>query len=638
MDMARYLDLFLAESAEHLASAEATLVALEGAPDDGDALRRLFRHVHSLKGMAATMGFADMVGVAHALEDLLDLFRGCGAPRALLAYLTLAWEALACLGRIVDAVREGRPGRDGAAAPLARRLRETAASLADLVASRPPLASPAPVQAAPLPSPRVRIPRRRGFRVELDLAPDMLPDSAGAVRLVRALGDLGEVVHLTPPLPLGPDPSAGARMALVVLTDLDPTDLGTRFEALGRVRRFTLEPVARPAPLADLRPTPAHYVRVRADLLDALMQSAVELTLAQGSLAASVADPETARLAERCRRVLAAHHETLMELRLVPFETVAHRLTVGVQDLAKRLGKTVQFTIAGREVRLDRSVLDALVEPLLHVVRNALDHGVEDLETRIDRGKPGPGTIRLTLARSHDRVRVTVEDDGRGLDPEALRRTAIARGFLTPQEADRLGDDEAFALVTLPGFTTALERTEVSGRGVGMDVVRDAVEALGGRVRIRSRLGTGTTIEMDLPQTLAVIQALVVRSAGTLYAVPISAVDRTLALDPARTRRIDGRTFLDTDRGMLELGSLAARVGAAHSGDVGATAAALLSSEPGAGGVLVDEVLGRREILVRPLDAPLRALRSFTGAAILEDGSTALVVDPAVMGRMPSPL
>jgi two-component system chemotaxis sensor kinase CheA len=335
---------------------------------------------------------------------------------------------------------------------------------------------------------------------------------------------------------------------------------------------------------------------------------------------------------ERCKHRLKELYGSLMELRLVPFETVAHRLTVGVRDLTARLDKQVRFRIHGREVRMDRTVLESLVEPLLHLVRNALDHGIEDLETRIENGKPGPGTVTLRLTQHHDRVRIDLEDDGRGLDPVRIRSAAVRKGFLDPAEAESLSDSEARLLVTLPGFSTAGSVGTVSGRGVGMDVVRDAVEGLGGRLLIDSTPGEGTTFHLDLPQTLAVIQAILVLAGGDLYALPISAVGKTLDLSLRKVARRDGAEFVELEEGPLELTCLEEKLHH-RGGPLSAVGrgSALLPASSGRCAVAVDEILGRRDILVRPLEPPLRAMRIYTGAALLEDGSVALVVDSEVL-------
>jgi two-component system chemotaxis sensor kinase CheA len=520
--MSRYLGLFLTEAREHLENARERARALRRDPRDAEALRDLFRHAHSLKGMAATMGFKRMIQLAHALEDLLDKVRE-GRPVPERTTRDLPGDVLDCLARMVDSAVRG----EGVDDPRARELTEA---------------------------------------------------------LRRAVGGASERPH-------APDPDASA-----------------------------------PAPQAGPGGPGESWVRVRADLLDALLECALELMLERGRLeiALQQGHADSARRFDRCDLLLKRLYELVMELRLVPFDSAADRLVQTVEDLAEDLGKPSGLAVAGREVRLDRSVLDGLLEPLLHLLRNAVDHGIESADERAAAGKPERGRIELTLDRRSDALQVTVRDDGRGIDPDDIRRIAVARGTITPEAAAALSDAEARMLVTRPGFSTAATTDEVSGRGVGMDVVRYRVESLGGHLSIESEPGVGTEMRLALPQTLAVIQALLVRCHDEVYALPVAAVEQTL-----RTGR--GGRF-DFDPG-VEVIDLADRLRIPRRGPGARQGGRGLMLDAGGGGIglLVDEVLERREIVVRPLEPPLSRLAEYAGASLLEDGRVALVLDPAAL-------
>lgn len=639
MDMSRYMDLFLAESQEHLQSADALLGELrDGA--GGKAVAGLFRHVHSLKGMAATMGYREMVRVSHAMEDLLDLLRSAPADEDLAPTCRLLWEALAFLGGSIEAIRRGSPMVEGASDALASRLEQEASRFGgdrDPVDSLPRPASGLPAAPASEGNGDEELPCCRRWSIDAVLA-DGGPQAAGrTVRIIGELGRIGKIDRIDPLLQDSSGTLPGDRIRLTLAGDPDRESVERKLAAVEGLSSFSVrrEDADREKIYASRRREPERFVRVSSSSMDTLLEYALDLVLAHEELAASLPSDRGASVAsrmQRCKHRLKDLYGALMEMRLVPFEMVSHRLTVGVRDLSKQLGKQVRFEILGREVRLDRSVLESLVDPLLQLMRNALDHGIEDIETRIEKGKQGPGKISLRLVQHNDRVRIILEDDGRGLDPVHLRSAAVRQGLLEPLEAEVLNDREARLLVTLPGFSTASGVGLISGRGVGLDVVRDTVERLGGRILIESDAGKGTSFLLDLPQTLSVIQALLVREEGELYAVPISAVGRTLDLNGRQVCSESGREYVSLDGDRLEITPLQCRLaGERKPRTVNARSAALLPAAPGGSAVAVGEIVGRREILVRPLEAPLRAMRHYTGAALLEDGSVALVLDPGVL-------
>lgn len=632
MDRERYRELFLSEAGDHLRAAEERLSALDGGHRGDRDPNALFRHMHSVKGMAATMGFTDMVAVAHALEDLLEPWRNDATAEVRdPAMIALLWEGLACLTRILHAVRRDDAGCDGQAVPLARRIRDAAGQD---VTERPPAGPSSMTRTDDHPPSEDPDPPVPHWRLDAELPGIGAAGADRTVALIQRLGRIGTVVDIHPAVPSRERPG-GARVGLVMESERPFDDIEHELRSIPDLDAFTLAPAPPRSADRPASPPAAPLVRVRADLLDRLMNQTTELVLAHESLSGAlsrIGDPRARRVSERCRRRLKELHRTLVEVRTVPFAHVAHRMSRGVEELALRLGKRVRFEILGRDVRLDRSVLEALVDPLLHVVRNAIDHGVEDIETRIEAGKPGPGRITMELGRTHDRVRIAVRDDGRGLDPDAVRNLAVAGGFITRGKADTLDDEDALLLTTLPGFSTAAETTEISGRGIGMDVVRYGVEALGGRLRIGSSPGIGTEIRIELPQLAAVIQALLVRDDGQLFAVPLPAVERTLDVPAGTPRPGAGGTTLQDGSRSVHVVSLSECLGSDREVRTSPRAAIIPTGCPDRG-LLVDEVVERREVLVRPLEMPLQAMTQYTGAALLDDGAVALVVDPGALRR-----
>ncbi len=621
MELSRYIDLFLDESREHLRSARDLVASLRVDPADLEPVRRLFHHAHSLKGMSATMGLMEMVGLSHALEDLLDELRE-RAVRPDGALTATVAEALDCLERMLLRLERDGRAEDPGAAELGRKL-EVAASEEQRTrrhgAARHPQAESPPAETRP----PVAASSRYALELELDRA--TIAGARDLARLIAELARLGRVVRFTPPGTTAGD--GPGRLRLVLECDEDRAELERRLTALDGVRGVVLKPAP---PAIEPRRAPRSWVRVRADLLDSLLESSLELLVERARLERSLersAVPGNAL--GRVELLLQRLHGDVMELRLVPFESVTRRLAGGVRDLAAQLGKRVRLHIEGSQVRIDRGVLDTLLDPLLHVLRNAVDHGIETPRERARRGKPETGVVRLRLARTADRVTIVVDDDGAGLSAEGIRRLAVERGVLTREAAATLDDQAALMLVTLPGFSTAGSAGRISGRGVGMDLVRDRVESLGGHLAVESRPGHGTAVRMSLPLTLSLVQALMVRCAGDLYALPVAMIERAIDLSAQATRQHDGRLVLRYGDEDVELHPVAERLGLSRdSAAPGASWALLVDAGGRRRALVVDEVLGRRNLVVRPLGAPLQTLREFSGAALLEDGSVTLVLDP----------
>lgn len=573
LDLSRYLDLYVAESREHLCAAREIAARL---PDAGDAgVLELYRHAHSLKGMAAAMGYARVAEISHAAEDLLDAVRRGQVPAHRAAPELL--EALACLACMVERVARGETPDDPAAERCARRLRRRAARAGPQ--ERPPAALPHPLPPRPV---------LRTWRMDFVLQ-DAGADAGHVGALLGALGRLGSVSTAAPSTLPGP-----ARLMVLLRSDASREDLTAGLAALPGVASFVVRLDADRAHLTGGARRPEGVARVPAAALEALVMSAQDLLLEE-----SRPGLDAGRGAAKRRRLLARLHAQATELRLEPFDSVTHRVVAAGRQAGAALGRRVRIVIEGGDLRLERSLLDALVEPLLHVVRNAVDHGIESPDARARLGKPAEGTVRLRLESGGSETRITVEDDGHGLDPTALRAAAVRLGAASAEAAARLSDEETLALILRPGFTTAPRPGPVSGRGIGMDVVRTTVESLGGTLALAERPGGGTRVTFHLPRSLAARPGLLLRGPLGLVAVPLESV-----------RRVE-------------------------TASTGETTVCLARGDGTEARLPVDEVLGRREIVVQPLPAPARA-EGYGGAALLEDGEIALVLDPGALNT-PTP-
>ena len=776
IDRAKFLPLFVEEAREHLAALEGGLSAL-GDGASAPLVAELFRHAHSLKGMAATMEFDPIRDLAHGMEEALDRVRsGKIAPSPpLLGALGGGIDGITAM---VEAARAGGlvpPAAPWIAAlraalavqPPPRRAGDDAQGTGRKAPARASAAAPpTPARAGAAAHPEtVRVERAASaeakgplqkLRVVVRIRSDAPMPAARALVLLRQIGRAGAVLDASPSAeelsrparrgrgPLGAEP----RLTVVVETRTPPERLkkslgrGAEVESVeislrgtGRERPARVDahpeleqapvpeakpssavtggrtpspagargrapsdapraseapaspraaaappalPPAAPAPAperARAAPAPAEPpsepppepapeppmaapLRVAADVLDRFLESVGELVILRGRLSRALGNDESARAdVERLRKVSERLFRDVMRMRLVPFDAVAHRYQAAVRELSRQLARPIALRVSGGDVRLDRAMLEGLSDPIQHLLRNCAGHGLEPPQERRAAGKEETGTILLALERTSDGVRLRVSDDGRGMDPARIRRHAVEAGFLTPERAAAVSDEEALLLTTIPGFSTATGVTELSGRGVGMDVVRTAVESLGGKLAIRSRTGRGTQFEMLLPLTTAIIPAFLVRCGGRSWAVPLSAVRRSLDVRPGEIAS-DGRLHLNGGPGaevhdladLLENsapkkrpgnGSAAGRRTRPADGDrtplnggsrtallVGAGAGTKAEGERIAA-VLVDGILGQQDIVVKPLGPPLNELRAYSGVTLLEDGSLALILDLA---------
>jgi two-component system chemotaxis sensor kinase CheA len=321
-----------------------------------------------------------------------------------------------------------------------------------------------------------------------------------------------------------------------------------------------------------------------------------------------------------------------MKSRMLPIENVFNRLPRVVRDVAAKRGKQVEFVMDGTETELDRSVIEEIGDPLLHLIRNAVDHGIEEPEERLAMGKPAAGCLKLSARHADSFILISIEDDGRGINLEAVKRKAVERGVVTQDQVDRMSDEEAVELIFAPGLSTAEAITDVSGRGVGMDVVRANIEKISGWVDVESRKGEGTTFTIRLPLTLAIVQALLVQVGGGIYALPIHAVTETVRIEPDVIHRVNNRDAILLRDEVLPLVSLAKVLGlTTQSGEDRTRLVVAVQAANRQVGLIVDGLVGEQEIVIKPLGQFVGEIPGISGAAILGDGNVALIVDVAAL-------
>jgi two-component system, chemotaxis family, sensor kinase CheA len=656
VDTRDFLDLFLSEAREHLDGMTALLGKAAGEGLAAEEVNDLFRHAHSLKGMAASMGFAPITQLSHAMEDLFHGWRDHGASSSpqVLELLQRSADGLAAR---VDAIARGASPPPPEAG-LLEALR-AAATGASAPGSPVPSPQPAAPPSAAAPGSDDDLETRPRLILEIALRPGIPLPAARAQVILRHLSRHGALLDCAPPAAAMLGGGFDGRFRVTLGTALGADRLVPEILQLPDVGecRVVSDPAASERRLGERRqeterrgaaeempgdagappPESIPTIRVATDRMDRLLDAIGELILERERLRRAIsAEPGSpvATLLERLERTVGVLRDEVMTMRLIPFSALVPRLHRTVRDLTRRLGRPVELVVHEAEVALDRSLLEEMVDPLQHILRNNIDHGIEDPEERSAAGKPALGRIEIDLVRHEDRVVLSVQDDGRGIDPAALRRVAVERRFLSREQAERLPDEEALLLITLPGFSTAATTTEISGRGVGMDVVRTQVRRMGGRLTIRSQPGLGTRFEMDLPLTVSVTRAFLCRAAGEVYAVPVSVVQTTLQLRSDRLQGSQDETLVQRGDEVVSVLPLAGVLRADPSQRYPEVFPALLCRVGRrAYALAVDEILGEQEIVIKPLKSPLELLPHYAGAAILDDGRIALILDPGNLTR-----
>ncbi len=646
MDSAQYAELFLAESREHVSAVNTALLQLEQGRDTDDAIGVIFRSVHTIKGMSATMGYTPVARLSHELETLLDALRQ-GTRVVTAPLMDVLFRAADLLERSIEQAVDGHSDAIDVAPMVAQLRAEDALSTMEFQAITLPATSaagtPAPAAAVAW---TVSAPGGDGTLVRIRL------DSATQLRGVRAFlalqaaRGLGEVLAVSPEEDRLTADDFGFDFALRLRTTLPLADVDAALRRAGDVvevrvgedlgaadaRPFAQSDGALRAQDASPSPTAAPRQRsIRIDLnrLDRLMNLIGELVITRGrlsQLASDLGDSALTDAVTQASRLIADLQDEIMTSRMVPVGQVFDRFPRLVRDAAHSVAKQVQFTIEGKDVELDRSMLDEVGDPIVHLLRNAVDHGIELPDDRAAAGKDRTGQLTLSALRDRSAVAIRVRDDGRGIDRARVLARAKASG-LVEESRSELSDDELMRLISRAGFSTAERVTDLSGRGVGVDAVYNRVRSVGGSVDIRSLPGVGTTVTIRLPLTLAIVRALLARIGEETYAVPMTHVSQTVELKPELVRSLNGREVLTLRDGVLPL--LRLRVLLGHVGEPkrGLEQVIIVDLGERRAALVVDALIGQQEIVVKQFDGVQEGLAVFGGATILGDGVPALILD-----------
>ena len=617
---------FLVESYENLDRLDRELVGLEKNPEDRDALGSVFRTIHTIKGTCGFLGFNKLEAVAHVGENLLSRLRDRQVtldPEVTTALLCMVDAVRQMLSQIETAGEEGERDDSALIATLTRLQQAPAAPGEAPTEFAGPIASAMPVES---------VERVEAEEKKVSVSAPAPAKSSSAVGLPPNIGEiLMQQAGVT---------STEILLAVKRQNEGDPRHLGEILVEHGATRPSDVVDALR-VQQSSRPPTAASDSTIRVDvgLLDKVMNLVGELVLARNQVlqfANRMKDTAFLAASQRLNLITTELQEGVMKTRMQPIGNIWSQFPRTVRDVALGCGKEVSIEMEGKETELDKTIIEAIKDPLTHLVRNSVDHGIELPEDRVKAGKARVG--RLTLRAFHEggQVNIEISDDGAGLNTERLRKKAVERGVITAEQAIRMTEREIFNLIFLPGFSTAERVTNVSGRGVGMDVVKTNVEKIGGTVDVQSTAGRGTTVRVKIPLTLAIIPALVVTCSGDRYAIPqVSLLELVrLAHDQARTgiemvqgapvHRLRGRLLpLVYLSRVLEL----AGVAEAGSDEGNAVNIVVLQAEGRPFGLVVDEINDTEEIVVKPLGKQLKGVNAFAGATIMGDGKVALILD-----------
>jgi two-component system chemotaxis sensor kinase CheA len=621
MDVSKYAALFLAESREHLNACNQLLLQWEREPGAGEPVGGLFRAIHTIKGMGATMGYTGVADLAHRMENLLDALRqGQVTPEP--AVFQLLFRAVDGLGQAVE----------GAAAGKEIALSDSLAAELDAAAVARPGVEPARAGTR-----RSRTTsRRRGSEparvlpVQVLVRADAMMRGARAVLVMRRAETLGTVSALRPPLTHFEREEFDGRISFKLETRAAQDEVSAALQAVGDIHVVGF---AEPASMEPEAVAVTRQIRVDLRRLDALMKQVGELVVAKNRLtvlAAESADPAFEELSSRIARLVSGMQAEVIAARMTPVGEVFDRFPRLVRDLSRDLGKRIRFDMEGEEIELDRSILDEIGEPLLHLIRNAADHGIESPEQRGAAGKPEEGRILLSATRDRNTVALRVSDDGRGVDRGTILAKAKREGLADPA-TETLADDLLLRVLARPGFSTAQTVSGVSGRGVGVDVATTRVRALGGTLEVRSEQGAGTTFVIRVPLTLAIVRALLAEAGGERYAVPLAYVAETTEFDLRSVTSVRDREALVVRDQVIPTVHLRELVASRDTPMPSRRPTVILELGDRRTALVVDALVGQQDIVVEPFDAP-RGMPPFVGGAtILADGLPALILDAAAL-------
>ena len=691
MDVTQYLEIFLDETKEHLQSLSDQFMILEQEPDNMDTINEIFRSAHTLKGMAGTMGYKRMQTLTHDMENVFSEVRN-NTIKVDGAMVDLLFQCLDALEEYTENIQntgdEGtndnehlikalndylaKNSGDGAPQSAKEEKKEPAKEEPKQEAGADPGKEKwREIKLGDTEHTVIAEAKKQGKKclgVTVYVQESCILKAARAFLVYKALEELGDMIVSVPSAQDIEDEHFEFDFSVIILTDADVETVKnailnvSEIEAayVGEVEPVQPEEAVKPAAIAEAQPkeeeqpkkaapaAPAkaadkkpiskpivnRTVRVDIEKLDVLMNLVSELIIAKNSLVSTssqegiLTNNTFNEQIEYLESVTTNLHESVMKVRMVPIETVVQKFPKMIRDLSKKLDKKMQLIMSGEETELDRTVVDEIGDPLMHLLRNSADHGLESAEVRKERGKPEVGSIFLNAYQDGNNVIIEVRDDGNGIDVEAVKKKAIERGTITPEQAENMADKDVIGLLFLPSFSTSEKVTDVSGRGVGLDVVKSKIESLSGEVEVKTKLGEGSTFIIRLPLTLAIIQALMVEVGGEKYAIPLGSIQTIEDVEPAEIKYVQAKEVINLRGTVIPLIRLNEVLDNESTKKPDENLLVIIVKKGDKlAGLVVDELMGQQEIVIKSLGNYINKNKIISGATILGDGEIALILD-----------
>ena len=691
MDVSQYLEIFIDESNEHLQSLSDQLMILEKEPENSDTINEIFRAAHSLKGMAGTMGYKRMQNLTHDMENVFSEVRN-GNIKVTSDMCDVLFQCLDALESYVTNIQNTQDEGTDDNEPIIKALNSFIGGNEEESNEAPAAketATPAAGEGtseltfADFEMNAVNEALKKGlgvYEITVTVDENCILKAARAFLVFKNLEGHGDVIKSEPSTQDIEDEKFDKEFTIVVVSHESMEEITEIVKNVSEIKSAEAKAITTPFPetqekeekeepkkeetaAAPAAPKEAkkedakkstvlqqakkaaaannkavsHTVRVDIDKLDVLMNLVSELIIAKNGLVSASISEEGAATAnnqkfteqiEYLERVTTNLHESVMKVRMMPIEGVISKFPRMIRDLNKKLNKKMELYITGEETELDRTVLDEIGDPIMHLLRNSADHGLESAEVRAERGKPEVGSIYLNAFQEGNNVVIEVADDGNGIDVEKVKSKAVEKGTLTQEQADALTEKEAIDLLFKPSFSTSDKITDVSGRGVGLDVVKSKIEALGGDVEVKTKYGEGSTFSIRLPLTLAIIQALMVKLGDEKYAISLGSIETIEDVPVSDIKYVHAKEVINL-RGsvipLIRLRDVLDIPGEAEESDT--IIVVIVRKGDKLAGLVVDSLIGQMEIVIKSLGKYININRMTSGATILGDGSVALIID-----------
>ncbi|EOC99728.1 chemotaxis protein CheA [Caldisalinibacter kiritimatiensis] len=679
MDMNQYLEIFIVEAKEHLENLNENLLSLEKDPDNKDLLNEIFRASHTLKGMAGTMGFMKIKDLTHEMENLLHALRN-DKFKVNSEIVDILFEALDTLEDYINYVSESGEEGDLDSSKLVKNINELIENNGELAVT----VEQAQIQKEAENRDKqpvfidhnqyvinlLKKAKKRGlnaFDITITLKKNCMLKSARAFIVFKTLEKNAEIVQSNPSVEDIEDEKFDNTFSVTIVTKADEANMKKDIMLVSEIESVQIsevnleDEISNESKITDESDSNhiaektlnvkkddiikkqknkrkesrrlGKTVRVDIDRLDNLMNLVSELIIIKTRMEDASGDLEKKgnmnEAIEYLERITTSLHDAVMKVRMVPIERVFNRFPRMVRDLSKELGKEINLEMSGEETEVDRTVIDEIGDPLIHLIRNSIDHGIESPEERIKAGKNKAGVVKLCAYPDGNNVVIEVEDDGDGIDIEKVRQKGIAKGLVDEEKAYTLSDDEVIDLLFNAGFSTADNITDISGRGVGLDVVKTKIESIGGNVEVETERGKGTKFTIRLPLTLAIIQALLVKLENETFAIPLSSIKEISPIMSKDIRKVQGQEIILFRNKTLPIIRLNELLGLNSNTENQKEELITVIVKKGdkEAGLIIDDLIGQQEIVIKSLGKYLNGIKYLAGATILGNGEISLILD-----------